>query len=620
MWDDLFRQSAHPAKQLCLESIDLLRISPRAPAMDHSPTLDPDATIGGAVNPLRMSLPAGLRPPPAQRGADGEEDAPSPMRTAIGSSPRRVEVGAGLGGSSALSLARSPLDAHSSNRGDGGDSNWSPSMLLRPTPLLVLSCLLVALAVSNLVIGLGGGGGHECFDLGAFLIWSAVVAGATLPALHVLAAASRAQRRERALRIAGGGPAEDPAEAEAASNPNSGGGGGGGGVLARLLRLSLSSTIRLCLLSLVLLSSLYSFWVIEWLANGACGANRSVRQMALGNVMIYFATLALVALDLLLPRLPTRVTRQLTRNGGKALALLVVLVALIANIAQLESHDADWVDGYHWSYSARDPPCPRSCLGQPSSALRSIICLNSAGEQVAKPYCEHLGFHGYTHPTLQVAMLKECDPLPFDKCKAEFEKYHTNPAAAKPQEIAGGDPRAEAVATTPNSDSSTAAAGPVSPAPASGSAVPSSFPPDGELSRPRLQLKSDPECPRACVTYPEDYTFPGDQDWLRTEVGCWLETEYIRQMDAGVPEPQANGWVPMERCEQFSRWNQVNTQACPPRPCRQCPHSQAPHSLGLSVTSEVSCLPPHRCLCCCLRLLCSCLLQLPSVILSKPPR
>src|SRR4051794_8401218 len=65
--------------------------------------------------------------------------------------PRRVEVG--------LNQAPSPLTAYRSNSEHSDlhhGPSLSPSQLLRPAPLLLLTCGLVALCTANLVLGIGG--------------------------------------------------------------------------------------------------------------------------------------------------------------------------------------------------------------------------------------------------------------------------------------------------------------------------------------------------------------------------------------------------------------------------------------------------------------------------------
>jgi hypothetical protein len=139
------------------------------------------------TNPLRMTLGRNQHALPPVR--DEESSMPSPITQP--QQHRQVQVAGGLD--------RSP--SPTSSPGSHTRSELSPWQLLRPLPLLVLSCGLAAWSAANAVIGLGGLGGHGCAALSGLLLWTSVCAAAALPALHVLAHARRQEQR-RALALA----------------------------------------------------------------------------------------------------------------------------------------------------------------------------------------------------------------------------------------------------------------------------------------------------------------------------------------------------------------------------------------------------------------------------------
>jgi hypothetical protein len=421
-------------------------------------------------------------------------------------------------------------------------------------PLLLLSCWLVALSTANAIVGFGDIGGHECAELGGLLLWTALASAFTIPALHVLAHAVKEERRRQAARTA--------VAVAAGADPDT--------VASSGSTRSLSSTVRWALLGLLLVSTPSALAGISWLAEGRCTRRRSVRQLALVDIILVLSVGVMLLIYFALGKLPPRYARQLSRSGGKTIALVLCLSALIANIAQVKTHDAAWTESYHWSFTVRDPPCTHSCLAeQQSTAKRSIVCRDSAGTIVETPHCtgSSRAFR-YAYPTAQVSLLKECPPLRMNKCKSEFAQVFANATQVEAGALLlAQDAFRNATASQPPHEQSKPAAGEEdssSPNPSDGGLPAIVFPVGSVLDVPSVQARTDPDCPLQCANYPPDYQYPGSLDLLEIPLGCWQETEYLRQLAAGVPVP--TGWVDVSRCDELELYG-MNSVACPPRPC-----------------------------------------------------
>jgi len=479
--------------------------------------------------------------------------------------------------------APSPLSAHSSNSADFDAFNsglslprsLTPAHLLRPLPLLLLSCWLVALSTANALVGFQGLGGHECAELGGMLLWVALAAGATIPLLHLLAHAMKQEQRRARMAAsavapaAGAGAARANPSSGAASNPSS--------------SRPLSSTLRWALLGMLLLSTPSALLSITWLADGRCPRRRGVRQLALVDLILVLSLLVLVGLYWLLGRLPRSFARQLSRSGGKTLALVVLLSALIGNIVQLKTHDAEWAESYHWSFTPRADPCTHSCLAaRQSPSLREVVCRDSSGVVVESAHCAGGRSGGMgsrnTHPTALVSMLQPCPPLRIKACHEEFEEVF----GANTTEIQAGE---RLIGEKAGAASSPATGASVSEPEKEEEALPAYvplapvvFPPASVLDTPVLLTSSDPDCPTSCVVYPEDYKYPGSLDLISIPRGCWRESERLRQValaaatvangsraatPAEVSPP--SGWVDIKQCEEAEQ--EFNVAVCPPRPC-----------------------------------------------------
>jgi len=346
-----------------------------------SPTIDLSSHLN-LTNPLRMKLDHGIASAAADHGEDTtswsviDQEIGTPIHAAS-VQPQHHRPRRHRSRSSSIEEEYDDFSFDSPTRSSHSSRTLNPSILFRARARLLLTMLSVALVTSDALLGLSSfhrRGGKGCGELAMFVSIHALIVAVAAICYHYIATiqVKRWRRKHRRWQATRHDSSIDASESSFNAKSS-----------ARL------RSLYRVLLVLLLVSSFYSFNACHWLdeRSGGCATDRSLRQVALFNIILSLCILALTGVYKLLQEVsPSIRKRLLSEKPMKSFIIMIALCAFITNIVQNASHNAEGLVPYHWGFTER-PPCPISCRAPPVLEGRATACLDRFGREVEEQHC-----------------------------------------------------------------------------------------------------------------------------------------------------------------------------------------------------------------------------------------